>query len=303
MLFSLSPGTEVLFIEAAGNMGDILAAAASLRYFKERYRHLNIVFSLQERFLLLLESNPFISRSFSFTAGMDTYDYAIVFDLSTVCSEYESRNFPNIIETRAEILTKYLELPEKEKYKAFYQVSEIEKRAAEKFLNEHNLLSKKLVGITLRSAELYKDYPIDKYREVVKAFQSRENIHVLVFDQTLKVDWPYKNYSSIYGLNIREIAALLQRCSCLITVDSGLLHLAGALDISVVFLYGISSYESRTKYYKAINLCSNFDCIPCWRGKDLKCKNMDDKNALHRSACMEEIKIIDIVTAVLEVIK
>lgn len=302
MLFALSPGTEVLFIEAVGNMGDILASIGSLRNFKERYTHLSLVFAIQEKFLPLIENNRFITRGFGYMFGMDTYDYAVVFDLSAICSEWESRNFPDITETRPEILNKYLELPEKEKYMSFYQVSENEKRVADQFLKERNLQDKKLVGIALKSAELYKDYPIEKYETVVRTFQDRQEVHFLIFDQSIEVTWPYKNYTSIYGLNIREVAALLQRCSCLITVDSGLLHLAGVLIIPIIFLYGISSWEARTKYYKAINISSKLDCIPCWRGKDQRCKKLSEKDIMHRSVCMEEIKVAEITEAILEII-
>lgn len=69
------------------------------------------------------------------------------------------------------------------------------------------------------------------------------------------------------GLNFRELAALAQTCDCLFTPDSSLVHIAGALNIPCVAIFGSTHWKMRTADYPSvIAIQSNMGCpiAPCW---------------------------------------
>lgn len=307
MLFSLKPGTEILFIEEYGGLGDILSATAFFRGVKERYPHLKIVFATQLKYFDLLINNPHIDRLIQYTPGMDRFDFLFSVNLSTVGSDYECRQNGHILESRSEIYCKYFELPIT-KYLPVYNVLSAEILYASNFFKRYSLENKKVIAIALRSSEQYKDLPIETYKELLTLCEKDKNfsdVFFLIFDTTLQVTWFNKNFISISNLNIREVAALLSNCKVLLTVDSGLLHLAGALNVSILFFYGISSKESRIGLYKnSLGLTTaNLDCIPCWRGKNLSCKKIaDEKKSKTTSYCLEQIRALDIKQALLSFI-
>jgi len=298
VLFSLKEGSEILLLESSGGLGDVLAATSVIKGLAERYKNIAIVLVTKKSAFPLLQNNPYLRQFFSFSPGMDTFDYLLSFDVSFVCSEWESRAFPIINKTRAEILWDYFELPGN-CCKPIYCVTEQEKEEANLFLESKKLKNKKLVGITLRSAALYKDYPIQKYREVVSLLQEKKDIHFLIFDETLPVFWPYKNYTNVCNQALRDVAALLEKCNCLITVDSGLLHLAIAVGTKLIFLYGISSLRARTHFVEAINITTDgLDCVPCWRGDRFKCKRDEENSDSIFSSCITAIEPQKIVEAI-----
>ena len=51
------------------------------------------------------------------------------------------------------------------------------------------------------------------------------------------------------GLTIRQYAALMTQLTCLVTPDTGAMHMAGALDVPTVALFGPTDPLSRMKYY------------------------------------------------------
>ena len=65
-------------------------------------------------------------------------------------------------------------------------------------------------------------------------------------------------------LPLNEIARLLVKSQGVIAVDTGLAHLAAALDVPVVSIYGASNPElTGTFGYSQLHLNSSFECSPC----------------------------------------
>ena len=71
---------------------------------------------------------------------------------------------------------------------------------------------------------------------------------------------------SLRGLNFRQSAAVLSTCDVVLAPDSALAHIAGALDLPCVALYGPFPWKLRTAYHpKTIALQGNeHTCAPCF---------------------------------------
>ena len=80
--------------------------------------------------------------------------------------------------------------------------------------------------------------------------------------------------------NMRQLGAFLTRCDLLIAPDSGPLHMAGALDVPSIGLYGPHTWETRGRYFPKqrpiFNIDAADDRCPCYthadqQGEQLPC--------------------------------
>ncbi len=99
-----------------------------------------------------------------------------------------------------------------------------------------------------------------------------------------------KNYQNLCAkLNLTELKNYLASLNGLITNDSGPMHIAAALNIPIVAIYGPTDYRYSHPYntkYKIVT--KNLECAPC--GKRV-CP-------LKTHECMKEIKAIDVIEAI-----
>lgn len=90
--------------------------------------------------------------------------------------------------------------------------------------------------------------------------------------------------------NINELAALLDKCDLFIGNDSGPLHLAAALDIPTISIFGPSDHLISGPFginHKVVR--KDLPCSPCYRYFDikLKCKNKNQK-------CLKLLSVNDV---------
>jgi heptosyltransferase-2 len=97
-----------------------------------------------------------------------------------------------------------------------------------------------LVGIHPGAGLVEKRWPLERFREVATATAGRPGVRVLVFAE------PSGYGSELFEIpgviqaqvGLRELMALIERCSLLVCNDSGPMHIAGALGIPTVALFG-----------------------------------------------------------------
>ncbi len=98
-----------------------------------------------------------------------------------------------------------------------------------------------------------------------------------------------KAFSAAGELSIVESAALLARCKCLVTSDTGPLHLASAVQTSIVGLYGSTDPRRTGPVGKGHQvLIKDLPCVPC-----------EEKHCpLGTRACMDAIAVDEVFEAV-----
>lgn len=141
-----------------------------------------------------------------------------------------------------------------------------------------------LIGINpLAKYGMAKCWPSENFRKLAQRLsEDKNNVIVFVGDLSSKdligkicSDLP-KNVINIAGLtSLRELACIINECDLFITNDSGPMHVASALDVPLIALFGSTSQELTGPYNeKAIVINKKVGCSPCFKRicpNDFKC--------------------------------
>ena len=100
---------------------------------------------------------------------------------------------------------------------------------------------------------------------------------------------------SFNNLSLNELAAVLQKCDLYVGNDSGITHLAAAVGIPVVALFGPTDPQVwGPRGDKVLTVYRGLECSPCSREKMRGCKNQ---------RCMEEISVEEVYRRIKETTK
>jgi len=88
----------------------------------------------------------------------------------------------------------------------------------------------------------------------------------------------FKPVISAGKTTLKQAGALMEKCAAVIGVDTGLLHMAVALDRSSVGLFGASAWRCFLKRDNFIWVAKDFHCSPCRRHPT--CSNIDCMQAI-----------------------
>jgi len=91
----------------------------------------------------------------------------------------------------------------------------------------------------------------------------------------------------IGAFTVRQLGVFLKKCALLISPDSGTVHIANALGVPMVVLFGPGEYQRYRPYNKTntIIINKNVECAPCFK---LHC---------HNKKCMELIRPEEVLVA------
>lgn len=121
------------------------------------------------------------------------------------------------------------------------RVSESERGWAAEYLEERGFSPSDLViGIHPGASVREKRWPVENFRGVAAALAARPGTRVLLFVDpsgygTLLEEIPGVTAARV---GLRELIALIQRCNLLVCNDSGPMHIAGALGVPTVAIFG-----------------------------------------------------------------
>ena len=97
------------------------------------------------------------------------------------------------------------------------------------------------------------------------------------------------------NLSLNELAAVLRKCDLYVGNDSGVTHLAAAVGIPVVALFGPTDPRVwGPRGDKVLTVYKGLECSPCSREKMRGCKNQ---------RCMEEISVEEVYRRIKETTK
>jgi hypothetical protein len=286
---------RIVVVRQLGGIGDNIMLSCVYRGLREKYPKHLIQLATCSSYLCgslidIAEHNPFIDEIHSiepFEATtkktMDVWAYTrgspsledtnlwfqtadIQIDLNTACVDYEweaMREPGNVQKPRYQIwCEKAGVIPST--YKPVYVIKKEERSEAAQTYTRLGLDPKKCILLGTTAHDKRRALGIGSLKEICTIIASRGFTPIIV-DPTFN----FPEYPAFNGKRIRELMALIEPAATLVSVDSGVLHMGGALGVPVVGIFGPTDPEMRMKPYlgSAIDINQlHTPCTPCWYG-------------------------------------
>ncbi len=151
-------------------------------------------------------------------------------------------------------------------------VSDEECQAAEEILAKHGLMGKKWVMLHPAARYWFKAWPAERFAALGDALVG-EGLQVVligsgnerrVADEVMRV--AQQTFVSLVGItSLRDLAALMKHCSVFVGNDAGPMHMANALNVPVVALFGPTNPEIWGPSGPAVKVIyKGLDCRECF---------------------------------------
>jgi ADP-heptose:LPS heptosyltransferase len=147
-----------------------------------------------------------------------------------------------------------------------------------------------------------KMWPLDRFLELIRYFQRHSSSRIVVtlgpaegpeFQRALGgMEWELGSTAPLLvkGLSLLELASVMEGCHLYIGNDSGITHMAAALGIPTVAIFGPSDHKIWSpRGEKVFVVRKEMNCSPCSQEKFVQCKH---------SECLREIQIGDVLEGI-----
>ena len=273
-----------------GGIGDVLMSTPLIRAIKMTIPHCHLVYATDTQYSQgaladIINHNPFVDELIPFHAIQDAeYDYLVDITATGLSKEKSGSIPPNRIDMFADAVGVDISADPV----PIYIIEEKERKKAKAFINKKIPKKNKntrMVAIQTRSNDARRTWPLDNSYQLIQMLAQDENMHIFVMDWGHSIDkWTDLERSNVHlvmNQKLVDIAPIIDQMDVVIAPDSGILHLAGALQKKIVTIFGPIPPESRINYYaNATVLTKKLPCSYCWYSP--RCAKSDG----HRFDCL-----------------
>lgn len=252
----MDPKGTILFVRPGGH-GDMLFLTPTLRALKLKYPKCKIQVACHDNFAPVLHHNPDVDQILPYpvpeNAWMEADRHVWLERILEDGKEPLQVNAIDLIAMAAgvKLEDKTIRL----------ELTPLEKSAA---LQAYPKTELPRVGIQVEASVVSRDYPPESLIKVAYKLRS-EGCEVMLFGYSdrIEADPEFINLTKL-KLEYRQSCALVDTCDAFIAPDSSLCHVAGALGIPTVGLYGPFPARLRTAYQATTVAIDGFaPCAPC----------------------------------------
>ena len=265
---------KICLVRSLGGLGDALILSPIFKAIKERFPTCHLTYGTTPDYsdgvlFDILKHNPHIDTLISHRKVKDNGEFDVYLDMTAVGvkEEYIMKSPPD----RQSLWAQHVGVDLYDG-KCVYVVSDEETEWAKEWIDRHKkIMSSRVVFIQPGSFAERRNWPREKTIKLIDELHDEDKSTVfLIHDynvETHKSEW--KNLPNTYDvsdLKIRNVAAIIDQCDLVIAHDSGMLHLAGALDKKIVSIFGSTHPVSRINWFKNCVAVwqKNLACAPCW---------------------------------------
>ena len=165
--------------------------------------------------------------------------------------------------------------------------------------------SASLIFVNPASGKRPRAWASDRFRQLAEHLAERyPAMSVLVHDHhpfDHPTGWPSSgSIRTVSGVSLVELAAVIERCSLYVGNDSGPMHIAAALGVPTVGIYGSSSPDRTSPHgvWRAAHLSvsASFACSPCRERFFDDCPSLPSSD--ERPPCLNEVSVKMVTAAV-----
>ncbi len=277
------------------SLGDVVISTSVLKAVYEHFPGAQIDFLTDNRYIPVLRRNPYVSDIIGFDRTGDRISeylrlrklsgrYDIVFDLqnklfSCLLSVTFSRGRYFRFSKR-HFCGGCSEQHILDIYAGFLKSAGIQLKERRYFISYERKKTDRLIGINIEGGHLSKRLSKSQLFRISQHF-TESGFRVLLIgtemSRTLARDimCRYKNVTDTTSADVAGLIDIISGLNVLITPDSGPLHLAAALGVPAVAVFGSTSYRKWLPVKENISLIkSDYDCSPCSEYGASICRSM-----------------------------
>jgi ADP-heptose:LPS heptosyltransferase len=279
---------KICIVRSKGGIGDVLMTTPTLKAIKQRYPNSELTYATDPRYsngdlVAILKNNPYIDNIVAFTT-VNKNQFHFVCDLTSTGLAQERPGLPPI--NRIDMFAKEAGVPLLDK-KPTYIVEPDERQWAQDQLIKWGASGKRIITLHSSSVDERRNWPAKQQLELISRLTAaHKDIFFIIFDQHHKGLGSLKNSFDASSFDIRAKAALIDASHLFVGPDSGLLHIAGALEKPIVSLFGSTYPEARINHY--INAVSI-------ESETFKCQCRWYKACSNQYQCMTSIKVSKVI--------
>ena len=251
-----------------GGIGDILMTTPLVRELANKY-NIKITYGVDYGYLdgsleKTLRYNPYIDKIVPWKE-VEENEFDVVVDLTCPCVAHEQPKAPPV--NRIDLFARYVHVKLTDT-SLIYVLQDEEIEWARNYITNKNLDKyRQLVLVQPSSSAIHRDLPADKLKYlIVKSVQQKRNVGYLVIthesDNKKDINWnDINNVHILKNLDIRQLAAIMKCCNMVLCPDSSILHLASALHMKTLTIFGPTDPYARVNYHP--------EAVAYWPGKEL----------------------------------
>jgi ADP-heptose:LPS heptosyltransferase len=250
----------------AGGYGDLIQLTAVLQALHERQPDIRIGVACIERFASVFQNLPF---------PIETVPYPVPADVLDQWGSYQSLEGVienNSLEFSLDLLAKAVLGDALTSPKPVYLPTGAEMTLMQERFPR--IKGQKRLGIQIEASASCRTWSGQNISELAqRAIGKGWEVYLFGAPKALPVDfYKIKAYLGAVTnltmaepfLDFRESAALATSCDVLVTPDSSFVHLAGAMDLPTVAIYGPFHWKTRTLTYQTVRVIQGrAQCAPC----------------------------------------
>jgi ADP-heptose:LPS heptosyltransferase len=271
-----------LFCFRSAGLGDLMAIMTALRLVKEKYPRVKIFIGSSPEFKQLFEDDPIIDSfvPFPYPLKFVQYsDYTVMFQglVETLSEESTTKNFYDLYIDAFKLDSQ--SIPREKKVPRVCIQDEIQ--------TEINLVSNiphlpPFVGIQLESSTIIRNYPAELMKQVIDGLNAI-GIPTIIIGDPISGGNLVKKYKLCDELisfdftkhckSLQHLFAIIQFCDFIIGPDTSGMHIAGALEKTMIGLFGPIPSKLRIGYFNnAIGMDGMTRCAPCFLHGNTSCR-------------------------------
>jgi lipopolysaccharide heptosyltransferase II len=148
----------------------------------------------------------------------------------------------------------------------------------------------------------YRNWPVEKYIELIKILVLKKKYTIILIggkddvekSERIQSEMSGKNSKNIISLvgkcSLKESAAIMQRCKCVICNDTGTMHIAGAVNHHIISIFGPTRPDRKAPLWK--------ESKSIWKDKDIYEKDYElfgKKSKESDKKFMKRIEVSDVI--------